>query len=208
MLIEAQPAPSESTRFRQIVEQHYSTIYGYVYRLSGSAADAEDLTQQTFMIAQQKLHQLREQEKLDRWLYAIARTCFLKSRRRKRPTAAANFELNVDEIPEQLTANSPFDEERLQFALNELSDDSKLVVTMFYFEELSYKQIAAELDIPIGTVMSRLARAKGQLRHRLADKDDAISSARSGGTKKPSSQFSSDTDTPNRRNHTGSLEQS
>ena len=172
MLVEAQPAPADSARLRQIVEQHYSAIYGYAYRLSGSVADAEDLTQQTFLIAHQKLHQVREQDKVDRWLYTIARTCFLKSRRRKRPSPAANLELNVDEIPERFRNDSPVDEERLQQALNELGDDFKVVVMMFYFEDLSYKQIAEELEIPIGTVMSRLARAKGRLRQGLADPFD------------------------------------
>lgn len=169
MLVEAQPAPPDSTRLRQIVEQHYASIYGFVYRLSGSVADAEDLTQQTFLIAYQKLHQVREQDKTIRWLYTIARSCFLKSRRRKRPSAAANFELDVDEIPARFPDDSPFDEERLQQALDELGDDFRIVVTMFYFEELSYKEIAEELSIPMGTVMSRLARAKGRLRHALAD---------------------------------------
>lgn len=172
MLVEAQPVPSDSVRLRQIVEQHYSSIYGYVYRLSGSVADAEDLTQQTFMIAHQKLHQVRDQDKVVGWLFTIARTCFLKSRRRKRPSAAVNFELNVDEIPERFPDDLPFDEERLQQALDELGDDFKVVVTMFYFEDLSYKEIAEELEIPIGTVMSRLARAKGRLRHALADASD------------------------------------
>lgn len=168
MLVEAQPATPGSANLRQIVERHYSSIYGYAYRLSGSVADAEDLTQQTFMIAHQKLHQVREQDKVDRWLYTVVRSCFLKSRRRKRPAAAANFELNVDEIPERFPDDSPVDEERLQQAVDELGEDFKVVVTMFYFEELSYKEIAAALDIPIGTVMSRLARAKGHLRHALA----------------------------------------
>ena len=55
----------------------------------------------------------------------------------------------------------------LQQALDELGDDFKIVVTMFYFEELSYKQIAEELAIPIGTVMSRLCRARRALRELL-----------------------------------------
>jgi RNA polymerase sigma-70 factor (ECF subfamily) len=169
MIAEAPPVSSDSARLRQIVQQHYGSIYGYVYRLSGSVADAEDLTQQTFMIAHQKLHQVREQDKVVGWLFTIARTCFLKSRRRKRPSAASNYELNVDEIPERFPDDSPIDEERLQQALDELEEDFKVVVTMFYFEELSYKEIAEQLKIPIGTVMSRLARAKGRLRHALAD---------------------------------------
>ncbi len=157
---------------RHLVEQYYASIYGYAYRLSGSAADAEDLTQQTFMIAHQKLHQVRDKDKVDRWLYTIARSCFLKSRRRKRPSAAVNYELDVNEIPERFHDESPFDEEQIQGALNELGDEFRVVVTMFFYEELSYKQIAEALSIPIGTVMSRLARAKGRLRYALADRSD------------------------------------
>lgn len=181
MPVEAQPASSDSARLRDLVEQHYSAIYGYAYRLSGAVADAEDLTQQTFMIAHQKLHQLREQDKVIRWLYTIARTCFLKSRRRQRPSAAANFELDVNEIPERFCDDAPFDEERLQAALNELGDEFKLCVTMFYYEELSYKEIAEQLEIPIGTVMSRLARAKGRLRYALAADSDERAEVRSLG---------------------------
>ncbi len=172
------PADSKSL-IRTAIEQHYASIYGYAYRLSGSAADAEDLTQQTFMIAQQKLHQVREQDKVVRWLYTVARSCFLKSRRRKRPSAAANFELNVDEIPQHCRGESPFDEEQLRMALDELDDDFRVVVTMFYFEELSYKEIAEALSIPIGTVMSRLARAKGRLRKALVSDESKLDGRRS-----------------------------
>lgn len=152
---------------RQLVEANYSAVYGYAFRLTGNAADAEDVTQQAFLIAHQKLHQVREADKADRWLFAVVRSCFLKSRRRKRPAPVANLELNVDEIPEALAEDSDLDQELLQTALNELSDDFRMVLVMFYFEELSYKEIAAQLDVPIGTVMSRLARAKGRLRHAL-----------------------------------------
>lgn len=156
-----------SLDIRQLVEDHYSAVYGYAVRLSGSPADAEDLAQQTFLIAHQKLHQVRESHKADRWLFAVARSCFLKSRRRKRPAPAANLELNVDEIPEDVDVDSDIDEEKLQTAINELADEFRVVVLMFYFEELSYKEIAAELELPIGTVMSRLSRAKGRLRNNL-----------------------------------------
>ena len=179
MPVEVQPAATDSARLRVLVEQHYSAIYGYAYRLSGGVADAEDLTQQTFMIAHQKLHQIRDQDKVLRWLYTIARTCFLKSRRRSRPVAAANLELDVNEIPARFPDDSPFDEERLQSALNELGDEFKLCVTMYYFEELSYKEIGEQLDIPIGTVMSRLARAKGRLRHAMSEASNKSSSERS-----------------------------
>ncbi|MBP90843.1 MAG: hypothetical protein CMJ64_29725 [Planctomycetaceae bacterium] len=167
---------------RQIIEANYAAVYGYAYRLARNAADAEDVTQQAFLIAHQKMHQIREAEKADRWLFAVVRSCFLKSRRRKWPAPAANLELNVNEIPESLTDHSEVDEELLRNSLDELPDDSRIVLAMFYFEDMSYKEIAAELSIPIGTVMSRLARAKGRLRHALCAKQASSDSKTSAST--------------------------
>jgi len=163
------PVAGSALDIRVLVESHYSAIYGYAFRLSGSRSDAEDLAQQTFLIAQQKLHQIREVDKADRWLFAVARSCYLKSRRRRRPAPATNLELNVDQILDDHIVESAIDKEQLQAAINQLEDHHKIVVVMFYFEELSYKEIAAELGIAIGTVMSRLARAKSRLRSALLD---------------------------------------
>ena len=172
----SEPADRAVLQIQQLVRDHYQSVYRYAYRLSGSAVDAEDLTQQAFLIAQQKLHQVRDVEKVDRWLFVVLRSCFLKSHRRQRPIAAAVIELNVDEIPARITdAENDMDQERLQAAIDDLPDNFRLVVMMFYFEQLSYKEIAAALDVSIGTVMSRLSRAKGRIRQRLFRHTDAAS---------------------------------
>ena len=152
----------------QLVRDYHQAVYRYAFRLVGSAADAEDLTQQTFLIAQQKLLQIRDPSKADRWLLAVVRSCFLKNRRRRRPTSAANLDMNMEDVPVEQPVDDEVDRERLGQALDELPDPYRVVLGMFYFEELSYKEIAAELDVPIGTVMSRLARAKVRLRQQLA----------------------------------------
>ena len=154
----------------QLVAAHHAAIYRYAFRLTGSAADAEDLAQQTFLIAQQRLGQIREPDKADRWLFAVLRSCFLKNRRRRHPVSAANLELEIDHIPEPPGEGEEVDGELLQQVLDELPDEYRLVVVMFYFEQCSYKEIARQLDVPIGTVMSRLARAKSRLRTRLASR--------------------------------------
>lgn len=151
----------------QLVRAHHPSVFRYAYRLVGSVSDAEDLAQQTFLIAQQKIDQIREPEKADRWLFAVLRSCFLKNRRRRRPTSAANLDLDMDNVALQPPAGQEVDGELLQLALSELPDQHRLILVMFYFEDLSYKEIAAELQVPIGTVMSRLARAKGRLRERM-----------------------------------------
>ena len=151
----------------QLVQAHHQAVFRYAYRLVGSVPDAEDLAQQTFLIAQQKINQIREPEKADRWLFAVLRSCFLKNRRRRRPTSAANLDLDIDNVAIEPPADQQVDGELLQLALDELPDQHRLILAMFYFDELSYKDIAGELDVPIGTVMSRLARAKGRLRQQL-----------------------------------------
>lgn len=167
---EAVPLAS-SAQIQRLISEHHARLYRYAYRLTGSAADAEDITQQTFLTAHQRLDQLRDESKAGSWLTAILRTTFLKSVRRRRPVDASSLELDVGEIPADAT-DDPIDREQLQAALNDLSDDYRVVLLMFYFEQSSYKEIAEQLDLPIGTVMSRLSRAKGRLRAALLTRGD------------------------------------
>lgn len=159
----------------QLIQRYHELLYGYAYRLSGKASDAEDLTQQAFLIAQQKLHQVRQPEKVRSWLLTIVRSCFLKTCRKRTPIDATALELRVDEIPQADRPEPLVDPEQLQLALDQLPEDFRIVLAMFYFQELSYHEIAEQLEIPIGTVMSRLSRAKGRLRRLLVDHVPALS---------------------------------
>ncbi|MBX7167618.1 MAG: sigma-70 family RNA polymerase sigma factor [Pirellulales bacterium] len=162
-------APPAAALIEQLVAEHLAPVYRYAYRLTGSTVDAEDLTQQTFLVAQEKLGQLREVEAARAWLLTILRHAYLRRGRRRAPFNASSIELNLDAIPEDRPEETPLDEARLQQALNELPDDFKLVVLMFYFEDCSYREIAERLELPIGTVMSRLSRAKSHLRTKLLE---------------------------------------
>jgi RNA polymerase sigma-70 factor (ECF subfamily) len=82
--------------------------------------------------------------------------------------AADAIGLEIDHVPDRLPSSSEIDREALETAFKELPEDFRLVLLMFYFEELSYQEIAAQLELPLGTVMSRLSRAKGHLRTKLA----------------------------------------
>lgn len=155
----------------RVIALHHRAVYRYAFRLTGVVADAEDLTQQAFLIAQRKLEQVRDPAKADRWLFAVVRSCFLKNRRRRRPTTAANLDLTMEEIAVEPPESEAVDRELLDRALDQLPEQYRLIVVMYYFEEFSYKQIAQELGVPIGTVMSRLARAKQRLREQLAAHD-------------------------------------
>jgi len=175
-----------------LVLAHHAAVYRYACRLCGCPTEAEDLTQQTFLIAQQKLHQLREPERACSWLLAVVRNCFLKSVRKARPTPAQDVDLVMEHIADVTPEVDHIDREELTDALAELPDEFRLVLLMFYFEELSYQAIAEQLEVPIGTVMSRLSRAKGHLRRRLIPPDCEESkvspphrTAATGGATKP-----------------------
>ncbi|MBI3839466.1 MAG: sigma-70 family RNA polymerase sigma factor [Planctomycetia bacterium] len=152
----------------QLVSDYHQALYRYAYRLTGSVQDAEDLTQQVFLIAQQKLDQVRDAEGVRGWLFTVLRNSFLKSCRQPRPLLAASAEFDINKIPDDAIEQS-IDSVRLQAAINALSDEFKIVILMFYFEHRPYRVIAELLDIPLGTVMSRLARAKANLRRALCE---------------------------------------
>jgi len=163
----------------QLVTDHHEALYRYAYRLTGQSADAEDLTQQTFLIAQQKLCQLRQEDRARSWLFSVLRNCFLKSCRRQPPLPVASTALDINNVPENRPAGYPIDRRQLQEALDALPTEFRLVVLMFYFEGCSYKEIAQGLELPIGTVMSRLARAKGRMRQSLFGDDEEFRSTQS-----------------------------
>lgn len=149
-----------------LVRQHYVLLYRYAFRLTGSECDAEDLTQQCFLTAHSKLHQLRDPDAAKGWLFQILRTAFFKLCRKRKPVLEIDTEMEMVQVVDD-QKDQPFDLERIQQRLCELSDSHRMVLLMFYFEQRSYEEIAAELDIPIGTVMSRLSRAKSHLKARI-----------------------------------------
>jgi RNA polymerase sigma-70 factor (ECF subfamily) len=161
-------AASIAADITPLVHAHHAAVYRYACRLCGCPNEAEDLTQQTFLIAQQKLQQLREPERACSWLLAVVRSCFLKSLRKTRPIPAQDVDLIVEHVADKTPEVEEIDREELAAGLAELPDEFRLVLLMFYFENLPYQEIAEQLDVPIGTVMSRLSRAKGHLRRRLA----------------------------------------
>jgi len=156
-----------NTNVQPLIDDHLDAVYRYAYRLTGTVHDAEDLTQQVFLLAQQRLHQLREVDRARGWLFTILRNAFLKMVQQTQPVPATDVGLNLETLPADSKNGQAVDGAELQAAINELPAEFRLVVAMFYFEECSYREIAEKLDLPMGTVMSRLARAKRHLRSRL-----------------------------------------
>jgi RNA polymerase sigma-70 factor (ECF subfamily) len=156
-----------------LVTDHATDLYRYGYRLCGSTVDAEDLVQQAFLLAQQHLDQLRDPTAARAWLFSLLRSAYGRLVRKTRPSCGTDCDCQFDDFPEADTdvLGGSLDVEALQLALNKLPEEQRLVVVGFYFEECSYQELAQRLQIPLGTVMSRLARAKAQLRTMLAEKN-------------------------------------
>jgi RNA polymerase sigma-70 factor (ECF subfamily) len=150
-----------------LVERHYRLVYRFAFRLTGSAADAEDVTQQAFLTAQVRLEQLRDEARAGGWLCVIARNAWLKSLRRQGGVATTRLDGGYEPAADP-PAETAIDGEALQMILGEMPEEFRTPVILFYFDEFSYKDIAEHLGIPVGTVMSRLARGKQFLRGRLA----------------------------------------
>ncbi len=166
--------PGRQRTVQELVDEYYATLYRYAFRLSGQAADAEDLTQETFCKAQDHLAQLRDPGRVKPWLFSILRNAYLhraRSDRQERRVPLDEVGDLAEPLPEALPAVDP---ERLQEALNELPEVFRTPIILYYFEDFSYRDIADQMDLPIGTVMSRLARAKAHLRGRLLPAAPAV----------------------------------
>lgn len=175
MSIESQVEPSDSplpssqeVSIQALVDEHYRLIYRYAFRLTGSASDAEDLTQHTFLVAQQKLGQLHCRTQARAWLCAIVRHHYFRVSRRAKwgQPLHERFDL-VDPLSEPEEWAFPVDLEQLPNALAALSEAYRSTLILYYFEQFSYAEIAVAMEVPLGTVMSRLARARLQLREEL-----------------------------------------
>src|SRR4051794_17910086 len=166
--------PGSPQAVQRLVDEHYVALYRYAYRLSGSRADAEDLTQEAFCKAQLHLSQLRDPGRAKPWLFSILRNAYLHRVRADRQQHCVPLE-GVGDVPEPSPDPLPdVDPERLQQALDELPETFRTPIILYYFEDFGYRDIAEQMDLPLGTVMSRLARAKAHLRSRLLGPGPAV----------------------------------
>lgn len=151
----------------KLLDEHHAAVFRYAYRLCGCTSTAEDIAQEVFLRAFRSLHQLREEQAARGWLLVITRNEFARWCRHKSETIGIDLDAEVGadlEQPPELEQN-----EWVEHALQQLPNDFRLVLVMFYFEELSYAEIAEQLQIPIGTVMSRLSRGRTHMKTALAN---------------------------------------
>jgi RNA polymerase sigma factor (sigma-70 family) len=159
--------------FERLVEEYYQPAYRFAFSLSGNHNDACDITQQAFYLAHTKSHQLRDPAKRRQWLFTILHREFLRMRRRDTAHPHTTLEFSEHElVPINVDHATSLDSKTLMRVLETLDEHFKIPLVLFYLDQLSYKEIAATLEVPIGTVMSRLARGKQILRQRLEQKHE------------------------------------
>jgi RNA polymerase sigma-70 factor (ECF subfamily) len=156
--------------FWNLAQNQTRFLYNVALRYVGNPYDAEDLVQETLYTACKKFHQLRDSRKFKSWMFTILRNHFLKLQRKKAQVQADEFEDGIDCLS-QLESDSirqdaasvyerKIEAETVQSILDKLPEKYKTVLILHYMEDSSYQEIADMLAVPLGTVMSRLSRAK------------------------------------------------
>jgi RNA polymerase sigma-70 factor (ECF subfamily) len=161
--------------FENIVNAHYEPLYRFALSLAHSEADAGDLVQQTFYRWAAKGDQLRDKSKVKSWLFTTLHREFLGQRRHEDKFPKVEIS-SLAEDGVELSVDSPSPEKQLDgasvmAALQKLDETYRAPLALFYLEEHSYRDIAEILEIPIGTVMSRISRGKQLLRKTVLEKD-------------------------------------
>jgi RNA polymerase sigma-70 factor (ECF subfamily) len=160
--------------FSEIVRHYQRAVYRVAYALTRNAADADDLAQETFLRAWQAIGRFRVGEPLYPWLARIAvnQTYSLHRRRKRRPETSieplveAGRQWAVDDDPADHAVREE-KQRQLQEAFAGLSPEHQAVLTLRVVEGMSYDEIAHSVGVPPGTVMSRLSRARAELKARL-----------------------------------------
>jgi RNA polymerase sigma-70 factor, ECF subfamily len=156
----------------------FDQLYNFAHWLTGDRNDAEDLVQETYAKALKGFRSFEEGTNLRAWMYRILRNSFLTSRAGLRAQSMdplddddANLEIVTSHAmtPEVLLLQKE-NEQKVMDALASMPVHYREIVLLSEIEEMSYKEIAQVLAVPMGTVMSRLARARGMLRHALTAK--------------------------------------
>jgi len=169
--------------FDALVHRSHRHAYNIAYRLTGNHADAEDLTQESFLRAFRFFDRYNREMPFENWLYRIMSRVFIDELRKRPKIQAQSLDqplflgdggdadvlLEIPDSafdPEQIMLSDAL-EENLQAALNTLPNEFRIAVILADIEGMCYEEIAETMNCSLGTVRSRLHRGRKQLRHRL-----------------------------------------
>jgi RNA polymerase sigma factor (sigma-70 family) len=155
---------------QQLAQTHYDPLYRFAMSLTRTEHNAADLVQDTFLILASKGHQLLDRSKVKSWLFTTLHRRFLEGHRRS--TRFPHFELST--VESELPNCDPelvnqLDAPKVVELLAQIDPQYRAAVALFYLEDYAYQEIASILEIPLGTVKSRIARGLAQLKRLVAD---------------------------------------
>lgn len=163
--------------FEEIVHRFKDRLKNFVYRYLSSDEAAEDVVQDTFLRVYQKKHMYRNIAKFSTWIYTIAGNLAkteLRKRKRRKMFSLSNlgledkeFEIPSEEFAPEDDVEGEYTEKEIQDAINELSEKFKTVIILRDIQELSYEEISNIVDVPVGTVKSRINRGRIKLQEKL-----------------------------------------
>lgn len=167
---------ADSAAYGELVARYQDRLRASLYRLTGSAEESEDVAQEAFVQAYLKLSSFQRSSRFYTWIYRIAFNQAISKNRKRRPRVSLNVVQEAggpEPVAEDSGPTQPALEgeraELLHAAIARLEDDHRQVIVLREFEDMDYQQIAEVIDAPVGTVRSRLFRARTQLRELLAD---------------------------------------
>jgi RNA polymerase sigma-70 factor, ECF subfamily len=172
--------PEELARYEAIVHRYARHVYNIAYRMTGNDADARDLSQEAFLRVYRALRRVEPDAPLENWLYRIVSNLYIDLLRRRPRARVESLDAPVDtsrgelvrelpdvgSSPEAILERTQFDV-AIQRALSQLSEELRMVVVLSDVEGFAYEEIATILRVPLGTVKSRLHRARQILQQRL-----------------------------------------
>ncbi len=167
--------------FNELVKKYEKQVYNFAYRLTGNYDDANDIAQEAFLRVYNAINSFRGDASFSTWLFRITTNVFLDERKRARAHPHSSLDEYVDleesSVSRQIEDTSPTPDlvtegkertEILQDAIQSLPDYQRAVVTLYHTQQKSYEEIAEIMDQPIGTVKSRLNRARLALKEKLS----------------------------------------
>jgi RNA polymerase sigma-70 factor, ECF subfamily len=151
--------------FERLVETHHGPLYRFAMSLTRTESDAADLVQDTFLAWAAKGHQLRDKTKVKAWLFTTLHRRFLETQRRIVKFPHVEMEEAAEELPRiEPSLVAHLDGQTIVSLLAKVDSQFQSAVALFYLEDYSYNEIAEILEVPLGTVKSRIARGISQLR--------------------------------------------
>lgn len=170
------PDPSDERLFRDLVQEHSARLQRFIVRHIGNTSEAEDLAQQAFTEAARSYQTFRGESQLSTWLYGIAlnliRNYLSRAPERRYDFVGENVlnDMAAESVTPEEAAAQAQSMRLLQESLDELPESMRSILLLVGLENLSYEEAAAMLSVPVGTVRSRLSRARAALRDRLQEK--------------------------------------